>query len=72
MNNLYLYNEKNNTLHIYSLCSHAKDIDLIGFCSEDEALAYAGRRMGMCKICMDERDIILREHLSNKSRRNKK
>lgn len=72
MNKLYLYNEPGNTLHIKDFCAKANGPDLIPFDSEDEALAYAGRRMGMCKNCMDKRDEILLEYLSNKLRGDKK
>ena len=54
----FLYNEKTHTLHIKGYCCHTKGVftGLIPFSSEDEALAYDGRAVGMCKICQKKRE----------------
>ena len=62
-NKLYLYNEGSHTLHINGCCQHGNNPYYIGYDSEDEALAAAGRELGMCKLCMQKRDEILRAEL---------
>ena len=59
----YLYNRKTDTLHIRGYCQHTKGLcaDYIMFTTEDEALAYDGRAVGMCKLCQKRREQILRE-----------
>ncbi len=58
MKGKYLYNPKRHTLHIKGYCTHTKGIysDYIPFDSEDEALAYDGRSVSMCKLCQKERE----------------
>lgn len=63
MKMLYRYNEGNHTLHILNGCTNSNNPDYLGFDSEDEAIKYAGRALGVCKVCMDKRDRILREAL---------
>lgn len=54
----YMYNPKTNRLHIEGYCCHTKGqkTEYIPFDSEDEALAYDGRSVGMCKLCQRERN----------------
>ena len=57
MKEVFLYNEKTNRLHIKGYCQYTKAaINLIQFNREDEALAYDGRAVGMCKICQRKRE----------------
>lgn len=54
----FLYNEKKHTLHIKGYCMHSRG-ETTGyrpFNSENEALAYDGRAVGMCKLCQKERE----------------
>ena len=52
----YTYNEKTHTLHIKNYCHFSNGAGYIEFDSEDEAVKYAGRALGMCKNCMRKRD----------------
>lgn len=54
----YAYNEKRNTLHIIGLCCHTKPnpVGMKLFITENDALAYGGRAVGMCKICQKKRE----------------
>ena len=58
MREKYLYNPGSHTLHIVGCCCHTKGINpgYIPFNTEDEALAYEGRGVRMCKTCQKERD----------------
>lgn len=58
MKEKFLYNPKTHTLHIKGLCQHSKGKcpEYIPFDSEDAALAYDGRAVGMCKICQRKRE----------------
>lgn len=57
MKEKYLYNSKTHTLHIKGYCMHTKgNRGYISFDREDEALAYDGRAVGMCKICLRQRE----------------
>jgi len=58
MKGRFLYNSKTNKLHIRDHCTHSKGDcpKYIFFETEDEALAYGGRAVGMCKICQKERE----------------
>lgn len=58
MKEKFLYNPKTHTLHIKGYCMHTKGArsDYIPFDSEDKALAYDGRAVGMCKICLRQRE----------------
>lgn len=55
---VFLYNEKTRRLHIKGYCQHTKgsNTGFIPFSSEDEALAYDGRAVGMCKMCQKKRE----------------
>lgn len=64
MKTLYVYNIKTHTLHIEGLCRHTfKGMhygnDYKCFSSEDEAVAFDGRAVSMCKICLKKRDKII-------------
>ena len=55
----YLYNSRSNTLHIKGYCTHTKNgypDYYIPFNTENEAIAYDGRAVGMCKICQKKRE----------------
>lgn len=56
----YVYNKNTHTLHIEGYCVHAKrspsDSHLLYFDTEDEALAYDGRAVGLCKLCRKKRE----------------
>ena len=59
----YLYNHKTGTLHISGYCQHTKGLcqDYISFDTEDAALAYDGRAVGLCKLCQKKREQIMKE-----------
>ena len=58
----YVYNLKRHTLHIEGYCHNARegmsyDKTLYKcFSTEDEALAYDGRAVGLCKLCQRKRE----------------
>ena len=54
----YLYNPGTHTLHIVGYCCHTNGIkpEYKPFNTENEALAYDGRGVRMCKICQKERE----------------
>ena len=57
----YIYNIKTHTLHIEGFCTHTfKGMhygdEYKSFKTEDEAIAFDGRAVGMCKLCQTERD----------------
>ena len=57
MKDTFLYNAKAHTLHIKGYCRFTKGhTDYLPFSTEDEALAYDGRAVGMCKLCSKKRD----------------
>lgn len=58
MGEKFLYNPKTHTLHITGYCPHAKVSrkEYIPFDSENAALAYDGRAVGMCKLCQKTRE----------------
>lgn len=61
MSKIYIYNKNTHVLHIEGCCTHAKRTSaklphIIYFNSEDEALAYDGRSVGLCKICQKKRE----------------
>lgn len=67
MKKLYSYNQGTHILHITNCCANSSGVDYIQFDTEDEAVKYAGRELGMCKICMQKREEILkREFLEKK------
>ena len=53
MDKKYVYNTKTHKLHIKGYCQHSKILpcDVKFFNTYDEALAYDGRAVGLCKIC---------------------
>lgn len=53
MEKRYFYNTKTHKLHIYGCCHHSKILpfDVKFFGTYDEALAYDGRTVGLCKLC---------------------
>ena len=61
---MYIYNLKTHTLHIEGFCSqtfagmHLGD-DHKRFSTEDEALAFDGRGVGMCKNCQRKREEVI-------------
>ena len=58
----YLYNAKTDTLHIRGYCWHTRRprLDYIPFATEDEAIAYDGRAVGMCKLCQKRREQLIK------------
>ena len=58
MKEVFVYNPKTGKLHIKGYCAHTRGncSDYIVFNSENEALAYDGRAVGMCKICQKKRE----------------
>lgn len=59
----YFYNERTHRLHIEGYCKESKTlpIHVRFFESEDEALAFDGRAVGMCKICQKKKEKLLGE-----------
>ena len=53
MQKKYFYNDKTHRLHIWGYCreSKIKPYDIKFFDSYDDALAYDGRAVGLCKLC---------------------
>ena len=49
----YFYNTKTHRLHIYGYCRESKSLpfNTMFFDTYDEALAYDGRAVGLCKNC---------------------
>lgn len=65
----YIYNVSTHILHIEGLCSQTSIGMHYGenykcFESEDEALAFDGRAVSMCKNCQQKRDLLLKEKLN--------
>lgn len=58
MEKKYLYNASTGKLHIVGYCQASKytPYNAKYFNTEDEALAYDGRAVSMCKICMRKRE----------------
>ncbi len=59
MKEKFLYNPRTHTLHIKGYCTHTKghvEDCYIPFDTENEAIAYDGRAVGMCKICQKKRE----------------
>lgn len=57
----YIYNMKTHTLHIEGFCAHTFKGMHYGkiykiFKTEDEAIAFDGRAVSMCKLCQAKRD----------------
>ena len=58
----YLYNEKTHILHIEGCCPNAERSRITKlkiFSTENEALEYDGRAVGLCKKCQKKREKIL-------------
>ncbi len=54
---VFLYNKRTHTLHIEGYCQYAsRNSGYKVFKSEDDALAYDGRAVGMCKRCQKKRE----------------
>ena len=55
---MYFVNKSTNKMHIRGFCRHSKlpPDKLEFFDTENEALAFGGRAIGMCKLCMKERE----------------
>ncbi len=68
----YVYNLKRHTLHIEGYCHNARkgmhydDTLYKCFSTEDEALAYGGRSVGMCKLCLQKREKLLKKESEKK------
>ena len=56
MEKKYFYNAKTHRLHIWGYCreSKPKPYDIRYFDTYDEALAYDGRAVGLCKLCQNK------------------
>ncbi len=54
----YLYNEKTGTLHIKGFCCHTKGNcqEFKNFNSYNDALAYDGDSIRMCKTCEKKKE----------------
>jgi len=53
MEKKYFYNKKTRRLHIFGCCRESKALpfNTVFFATYDEALAYDGRAVGLCKNC---------------------
>ena len=62
MKEKFIYNKKTCKLHIAGYCKYVADKvklpDYEYFDSEDDALAYGGRALGMCRVCQKKRENI--------------
>ena len=58
----YFLNTKTGKLHIHDLCkeSKIKPYSIKYFDTEDEALAFAGRKMSLCGTCLNKREKLLK------------
>ena len=57
----FVYNLETNKLHIEGYCIHSKiGPGKLTFQSEQEALAFDGRAVSMCKLCMRKREFEMR------------
>lgn len=58
MEKKYFYNIKTHRLHIYGYCRESKMLpyNVRFFETENEALAFDGRAVGLCKICQKKRE----------------
>lgn len=61
----YIYNLKRHTLHIEGFChfthsgmNYSEDYKC--FDSENAAMAFDGRAVSMCKLCMKKRDYLIK------------
>ena len=66
MQKKYLYNKNTHRLHIEGYCPHAHkapcETYILEFNSEDDALAYDGRAVGLCKLCQKKRNQLEKSH----------
>ena len=55
----YFLNTETHRLHIYGYCKETKYLpcNVKFFDTEDEALAYDGRALGLCKNCQRKREL---------------
>ena len=58
-----MYNKDTGTLHIDGYCQYCKlhPVHTEYFATEQDAYAYAGRRIKMCSACAKKKEIILKE-----------
>lgn len=60
MKEQFIYNKKTCKLHIVGYCKYVSDKVKLPyyeyFNTEDEALAYGGRALGVCKVCQKKRE----------------
>ena len=58
MDKKYFYNTKTHCLHIKDCCRFSKSLpySTVFFDTYDEALAYDGQSVGLCKICKEKED----------------
>ncbi len=59
MYNIYRYNERRKTLHIFGLCSDSRGIDYLMFSSEMRARTELGDDIHLCEKCAKKRDFEL-------------
>ncbi|MBQ6840078.1 MAG: hypothetical protein IJO45_05255 [Oscillospiraceae bacterium] len=54
----YFYNAKTHRLHIKGCCRFSESLpyNTVFFDTYDDALAYDGRSVGLCKICKKKAD----------------
>lgn len=52
----YIYNLDTHCLHIEGCCQHSHPVNGKRFHTEQEALAFDGRAVGVCKICQKKRE----------------
>lgn len=63
----YIYNVKTHTLHIEGFCyltfaGKFYGTDYKCFKNEDDVLAFDGRSVSMCKLCMKKRDKMIKNY----------
>ena len=57
MSGKYIYNKKTHRLHIEGYCQYVtKTSERIVFKTMDEAYAYDGESVSVCKVCAKKRD----------------
>ena len=59
MKEKFAYNPKTHRLHIVGYCCHTEPHvppEWMTFDTEDDALAYDGRAVGLCKLCQKARE----------------
>ena len=61
----FLYNPRRHTLHVKGYCIQTQNgypDYYISFDTENEALAYDGRSVGWCKICLRKKEQKMEEN----------